>query len=176
MSLQMVAACNTRGRRVAGFTLIEVLVVVLIAGVLIGIAFVVPPLGGRQALGDEAVRLRALIGQARERAWMDDREMGLSLVHEGYRWWRWSRETGEWGILSEVNFRDYRLPQGITLHDGPTRTDSGPLVQPEYGKVPTLVFLSDLQMTPFSVELSLTGDKHEVVLLESDGIGPVTTP
>ena len=163
-----------------GFTLIEILLVVLIIGIVIGVALVVPSAGGPgQKLKDESLRLQTLVEQARERALMEDRELGLSLTGvNGYEWWQWSRDDEKWQGIQEQSFRTYKLPDGLLISDlsdtQSSRFESR--VQDEASQRPTWIFYSDTQVTPFRLEFTVLNDNRRSVILESDGIGPVTRP
>ncbi|CAM3634918.1 type II secretion system minor pseudopilin GspH [Parendozoicomonas haliclonae] len=163
-----------------GFTLIEILVVLLIIGLVVGLALVTPRSAGPgQQLQEESNRLQILIEQARERALMEDRELGFSLSGQfGYRWWVWSREQEIWQELEEQSFRTYKLPDGVLLNDvsGKNSSTTGSRFIEEAKKTPSWVMYSDNQMTPFRLEFSLRDDDRRTMILESDGIGPVTSP
>ena len=164
-------------RRHQGFTLIEILVVVLIIGIVIGVAMVIPSVGGPgQKVKEEANRLQVLLEQARERALMEDRELGLSLTRKGYRWWQWSRENEQWSILDEPSFRTHRVADSIVLGDGSRTSRRASLVQGDDSDRPSLIIYTDSLLTPFQIEFSLKDDNKTTVQLESDGIGPVTIP
>ncbi|WP_281647532.1 type II secretion system minor pseudopilin GspH [Parendozoicomonas sp. Alg238-R29] len=165
-----------------GFTLIELLVVLLIIGIVIGVALIAPNVGGpAQTLKDEALRLQTLMEQARDRSLLENTEMGLSFTGDGYRWWFWSRDDEKWKLLQEQSFRDYRLPESVVLT---SLSDSSALKQKSgqqqwrnlENEKPTWIFQTDTQITPFRFELTLRDDHRHSVILESDGIGPVTTP
>ena len=158
-----------------GFTLIEILIVVLIIGIVIGVALVAPNFSGPgQRLKDESVRLQVLIGQARERALMEDQELGLSLTKTGYQWWQWSRDKEKWKLLKEQSYRSYKLPDDIVLSN--LNRKKKVLVVDQKEERPEWIFYSDDRLTPLRLELSLQGDKRRTIILESDGIGPVTSP
>ena len=164
-----------------GFTLIELLVVLLIIGIVIGVALIAPNVGGPgQAVKDEALRLQTLMEQARDRALLENTEMGLSMTGDGYRWWIWSRDEEKWQVLQEQTFRDYRLPQNVVLTNYGENSAVSDVPGQKWRNLdtekPLWIFSTDTQITPFRFEFTIRDDHRHSVILESDGIGPVTTP
>ena len=104
-----------------GFTLIEVMVVMVIIAILVT-AVSLSLKGDRagEALGDEAKRLTALLNLAREEAVMRDRDLGLVLNRDGYLFVQRDEERAgeeaEFVSLSDDTlFRVRALPPGTEL-------------------------------------------------------------
>ena len=116
----------TRAMRTAtarGFTLIEVMVVMVIIAILVT-AVSLSLKGDRvgEALAEEAKRLTALLNLAREEAVMRDRDLGLVLADDGYLFVQRDEErAGEDGaaefvtLADDAMFRVRALPPGTTL-------------------------------------------------------------
>src|SRR5690625_3085555 len=68
-----------------GFTLIEVLIVLLIIGVIVGLAALAFRDNRADELAREAQRLRAVLALASEEAIVKSRELGLRFDADGYR-------------------------------------------------------------------------------------------
>ncbi|MDH3714489.1 MAG: prepilin-type N-terminal cleavage/methylation domain-containing protein, partial [Gammaproteobacteria bacterium] len=82
----------------AGFTLVEVLVVVLIIGLLFGFAILAINPGSRDArLEKEATRLWRLMLLAAEESLLQARELGVRLADSGYAFY--ALEEGKWKVL-----------------------------------------------------------------------------
>lgn len=175
-----------RPRHIRGFTLIEILIVLLIIGVVIGTAFIVPRNSGpQQQIQTEALRLQMLLDHARERALLENRELGLALTGtDGYQWLSWSEDEQRWLPLAEITFRRYQLPEGIVINNLDEK-DAKARSRPSFRSItdgddseaaPTWILFTDMQMTPLRLELSLQADSRHSARVEGDGIGPVQIP
>ncbi|HMA11380.1 MAG TPA: type II secretion system minor pseudopilin GspH [Steroidobacteraceae bacterium] len=104
-------------RPIGGFTLIEILVVLLIIGILIaGASLSLGVLGRDSALEKESDRLSALMDYLRDQAALQNREFGLRCFVGGYEFLAYDARTGRWQrIQGEDTMRPRRLPTGLTL-------------------------------------------------------------
>ena len=103
--------------RAAGFTLLEVLVVVTIIGILISMAVVsINVLGGDHEMDQEAERLVAVLGEARDDAMLHGRDLGLRVDARGYDWLKYDSRTDRWvPIDDDIVLRARSLPDGVQL-------------------------------------------------------------
>ena len=103
--------------RAAGFTLLEVLVVVTIIGILISMAVVsINVLGGDHEMDQEAGRLVAVLGEARDDAMLHGRDLGLRVDARGYDWLKYDSRTDRWvPIDDDIVLRARSLPDGVQL-------------------------------------------------------------
>lgn len=102
-------------RKATGFTLIEILVVVIIIATISGIALLSMNLiGDDRELDTERKRLATLIELAQDEAMMQGREFGLELMTSTYRFVEFDPFTSEWSeILGDEIFRLRQLPEGM---------------------------------------------------------------
>src|ERR1700739_4903773 len=111
---------RTRGRAgagSAGFTLIEILVVVVIIGVVAASMLLSFSLTGRdRELEKESDRLLALFNYAREQAELQTREYGVLFQDDGYECVAYDVRRGAWRSLFEDDaLHARRLPDGLDV-------------------------------------------------------------
>jgi general secretion pathway protein H len=104
-------------RRLRGFTLIEMLVVVVIIGVLAtGLYLSLGDTGRDRALEQERDRLTALIAYVREQGELQTLEYGLRLTPNGYRFSVYDNRNNTWmpENLDDI-LRPRTLPAGLSF-------------------------------------------------------------
>jgi len=102
-------------RKQIGFTLIEILVVVIIVATISGIALMSMGLiGDDRELDTERKRLATLIEVAQDEAMMQGREFGVELMTSTYRFVEFDPFSSQWSeILGDDLFRLRKLPEGM---------------------------------------------------------------
>jgi type II secretion system protein H len=136
-----VAAPDTAGRprrasRSAGFTLLEILVVVLIIGVVTAGMLLSMSFAGRDtALETESKRLLSLMNYAREQAELQTRDYGIYFGEHGYVFVVYDVRTGAWRPVAEDDALRLRaLPSGL---DFQLVVDARPIVLSDAMDVPS---------------------------------------
>ncbi|HEY6484316.1 MAG TPA: prepilin-type N-terminal cleavage/methylation domain-containing protein [Steroidobacteraceae bacterium] len=106
---------RTAHPRGAGFTLIEILVVVLIIGIIsAGVLLSVNLTGRDHELEHESDRLLSLVNYAREQAELQTREYGVVFHDDGYQFVTYDTRRGVWRKIYEDDaLRLRRLPPGL---------------------------------------------------------------
>jgi len=89
-------------KRQQGFTLIEIMVVVVIAAIMMGAVSMSFPQTGDDLLKEDAERFSALISLMQDEAILQSRDMALAITDTGYEFF--SREDSSWGAYSEGPF------------------------------------------------------------------------
>lgn len=101
--------------RQRGFTLIEILVVVIIVATISGIALMsIGLIGDDRELDTERKRLATLMEVAQDEALMQGREFGLELMTSTYRFVEFDPFTSRWSeVMGDDLFRSRSLPEGM---------------------------------------------------------------
>ncbi|OEC37664.1 type II secretion system protein GspH [Pseudomonas sp. 1D4] len=154
-------------RRARGFTLLEVLVVILMVGLLASTLTLAQSDHGPQHAKREAERLRSLLGLLREDAMLERQELGVRIEPDGYTVHRLDAD-GRW--LPASDYRPQQLPDSLRLHLELGEQAPG-LGAPVPGPGPQLLVLSSDELTPFSLQIEVRG--RPVLELSSDGLEEV---
>ncbi|MGC8118874.1 type II secretion system minor pseudopilin GspH [Marinobacter sp. VGCF2001] len=163
------------GRRAAenGFTLIEILVVLIIVGLLASLAvFNMAGSSQQRELESQVRELYLLMQTAREQAVLNNLEMGLLLEEDGYRFVAFQDADREWKSSGERIFRQRPLPSWLTVVPY-TENDAPRLASAEDRLRPDVVFFSSGETTPFEIEFTLGADTDLMHVIASDGISPL---
>lgn len=169
-----------------GFTLVELLVVLVILGSLVGLAVLSTGIAGTsRELRSEAERLAGLIGVLVEEAVLDNREYGLRLERtryqvvsfdEGTATWvakpRSEHVLPEWAQLSyELDGEPLRLagPGGSNEVSGDNSDEDEEAEKAEAARQPQLLILSSGELSPFRLQLEERRKDGVRLQLASDG-------
>ena len=157
-----------------GFTLIEMLVVVLIIGILLGITLLSPITGSvHKKVQQQAARLEVLFAQVRDKALLENVEYGFSVDSEGsYQWWLLPQESKEWVQLEESPFQPYKVSGGLNIWLE-SEEQIGDFTGSDDEGGPSIVFYSDRQATPFKLHIVAVEDRKQSVVLLTDGLSDV---
>lgn len=103
--------------RSKGFTLVEILIVMLIITVVISLTVLTVSSTGRDSqLDEESRRIEGLLGLLHERALLEGRDFGLRIEPTAYEFVVYDTRRDLWLMLDqEREFRHRELPKGISF-------------------------------------------------------------
>ena len=153
-----------RSRASRGFTLIEIMVVVVIVGLMVaGAVLALGSLGTDRSLEQESRRLQALMAYARDQAELQTREFGLRLVPDGYEFvvLDVGLKQSQWRTAGEDDsLRKRTWPGGIQAEldvDGRRVVIKADVSGSE--PLPQVMLLSSGEMSSFNVRLHREGNE-----------------
>ena len=139
-------------RRAGGFTLLELLVVLVIVGIVVTFAFLSLGAEGRgEELRRETRRLATLLELAGEQAVVGARELAVAFEPDGYRFLVLA--NGAWQPLAgDELLRPRSLPPGLRLR---VEVDDSPFERRDAAAeaAPRVFLLSSGEITPFTLTL-----------------------
>ncbi|MFG5861483.1 type II secretion system minor pseudopilin GspH [Metapseudomonas sp. CR1201] len=161
----------------AGFTLIEILVVMVVIACMAGLAVVSAGVAGpARELTHEADRLAGLIGVLADEAVLDNREYGLRVERDRYQVFYYDEASARWQALADGA---RQLPEWAELAielDGESLVLPTPAKDGKQGKdaktappVPQLIILSSGEISPFRLEVGERRRDGLRLQLSSDG-------
>jgi general secretion pathway protein H len=162
--------------RASGFTLLEVLVVMVIIGIITSMAVVsTRVLGGDHEMDEQARRLVAVLTQAREEAMLQGRDVGLRVDARGYDFLYYDGRVGRWDLVMEDPLlRERTFPEGLEAElwlesrnvKLPARTAPTELIPAQ----PQVVVMASGDLIPFELRLRRGGTEEvRAVIGYTDG-------
>lgn len=175
----MQPAVRSRFKTRGGFTLIEVLVVVLIMAIISAMLLMsFGILGDDRALQQQARRMSSLIELATDEAIMQGRDFGLEFMQHGYRFVEHDAALDQWHeVIGDELLRPRPLEEGMEFElflegrpvslaeeaaDTDVNEDSGD--RERQGYLPHVLILSSGEVTPFQLRLVRWSDRSEVLM------------
>lgn len=171
-----------------GFTLIEILVVIVIVATMISIAVLSLGIAGEdEEVDTERRRLAALIEVVQDEAMMQGREFGIELMTTGYRFVEFDPLARVWAeIPGDDLFRTRTLPEGVEFElyidekrielsndpkklDDPDKPDLSPTAELY---TPHLFVFASGEGTAFELRLRRLSTDYQLVLL-GDVLGQI---
>ena len=151
---------STRASGARGFTLVEVLVVVVIIALLVSVVAVKIAPDARQSLREEATRLAAVLAHARDEAITTGAPLAWQGAGSGYRFVRRAADRTWQPLDRDAALRARELAPGVSLAAIETTAGAG-------GPAPVIVLAPTGLSEPFRITLALGPHR---VRVSSDGV------
>lgn len=165
------SACYPCGKS-AGFTLIEILVVLVIVSIMTGVVVVnMPTFVTDGDLDEEADRLKVLIEMSRQESLMQAVELGFEPERDSYRFLEYDDLGQQWYPVDRSPFKTRKLPASLRLELNVEGND-WELENGGESTPPPVLILSSGEMTPFELYVRDESGRHRVLI--SDGYGELT--
>lgn len=162
--------------RASGFTLLEVLVVVVIIGIITSMALVsTRVLGGDHEMDQEAKRLVAVFTQAREDAMLEGRDVGVRVDPAGYDFMHYDGRYERWDMASDDPLlRERSYPDGVEatlwMESRQVRLQQRGVPTERDRPQPQLVLMASGDVIPFELHLQRAGTREiRAVVGHTDG-------
>ena len=162
----------SRFNQAPGFTLVEILVVLIIVSVMSGIVVTSLPSSFQNSdFDEESLRLKTVIELIREESLTRASEYGLKTDKDNYSFFVYNEMEQNWTQLNTKPYAEHKLGYGILLK---TSIEDNELIltdeEDEESSVPNaprILLLSSGEMTPFEITIALGRDKTRTLV--SDG-------
>ena len=151
----------------SGFTLIEILVVMLIVSIMMGVVVAqLPTSSATLELQRESERLVVLLNMASDEAVVRGSELGFDVDNDLYAFYEFRDETEDWVAMEDAPYQARQVGEDIELHL--TLEGRKSLVETD-GKVPPIMLLSSGETTPFDLTVYDRRDVDSGFIISTDG-------
>ena len=162
----------SRFNQASGFTLVEILVVLIIVSVMSGIVVTSLPSSFQNSdFDEESLRLKTVIELIREESLTRASEYGLNTDKDNYSFFVYNEIEQNWTQLNTKPYAEHKLGYGILLK---TTIEDNELIltdeedeESSVSNAPRILLLYSGEMTPFEITIALGRDKTRTLV--SDG-------
>ena len=166
---------NLRNNQI-GFSLIEILVVIIIIGIIISVSSLsIGVINNDRIITNEAERFIALATLAQEEAEMQGREFGIEIMETSYRFVEYNAYADQWNeiyyddtlryrsLSEEIELELYIDGMPVLIEENSDFFDAGDENQSSsYSYTPHLLIYSSGDMTPFELKFVKRIDNNSV--------------
>jgi general secretion pathway protein H len=152
--------------KTSGFTLLELLIVILIIGVIISFATLAIGDKKQQVLRQEMKQLAALIQFTQQEAIFKNQDLAIHFTEHSYHFYLLS--ASHWQRLKKSPFHTRQLAAGINAELN-IEDENIQLTATE--SIPQLLILSNGEISPFSIYLWHEADEYQRLVLTGNLLG-----
>jgi general secretion pathway protein H len=157
-----------------GFTLVEILVVLIIVSVMSGVVVTSLPSSFQDGdFDEETLRLKTVMDLVREESLTQASEYGFDTDKDSYSFYVYNEIEQHWEQLESRPYTERKLTEGTTLRmiieDSELVLGGGEEDAESAQNAPHVLLLSSGEMTPF--ELTIARGREQFRTLVSDGYG-----
>jgi len=151
-----------------GFTLLEVMLVVLIIGIITSLAvYSMTPIGPSRQAKSEAQGLMAAIDYAQQHAILSHQPYGLVINQAGYQFYAYQGlEQGQWTMAQNKAFKEGDTVSQITLIEPKPNLDGSP----------SIVLLPSKEPQVYTIEVNLEGYRWQLKSLPPEPLTLIAVP
>ncbi|MDP3704489.1 MAG: type II secretion system minor pseudopilin GspH [Legionellaceae bacterium] len=155
-------------RKWHGFSLIEILVVILIISITLGFAMLAyGDFGEKRSIVTAAQEFANYVTLVKQEAILESSTLGIHTDSTGYEALRF-QEPKTWQPMAQSIFHHHRFPKRVVIHILPNRSQT---------KSPAIIVNASGDMTPFEIHFGTAKNANVVTVIgKSDGYVAVTTP
>ena len=181
-----------------GFTLIELMVVMLLLGLISAIALTTVGSGNQvREMQNEARRLQAVLLMASDEAVFSNEEIGVIIEPDHYAFLSFNEQEGRWEDSEKHSLKLHTLPEWLNIdfqREGKKRkilggkskkfgdgdsdyvSDLGIMDELEQSKKPNFMLLSSGEITGFTIGFQLNDDPDSRIEIKSTDQGEIVIP
>jgi general secretion pathway protein H len=153
-----------------GFTLMEIMVVLVIVGIMISFAVLQLGDAGEKQLQKETRRLELLINLAREESILETLDYALGFWQGGYSFYEMDEDKGKWKeVTDDPSLHPREIPEYMEL--ALELEDQLVILERKPPEKPQVFLLSSGEMTPFLLQLSIQERETSPMEINFDQLG-----
>ena len=150
-----------------GFTLVEILIVMLIVSIMMGVVVTSIPSSMDSADQEtEAQRIRTVLQMASDEAVISGFEIGFNAVSSRYNFYQFDDDTLKWQPLDDRPFEEHILPAGLSLD---LEVEGSEMELGDALTAPPVLILSSGEVTPFSLSVTMDDSETPGLVVSTDG-------
>lgn len=160
-----------RKRNALGFTLVEVLVVILIISIVTSVALLSVGHNENKKIETFAKELTQVVSLASEQAMLQPVILGMAINEHSFEFLRYEASQDDkenhWQPLNDNLLGRHEIPHGVSVE---VKVQNNQIHTEEKGVVPQIIFSTNGDITPFTIQVGKKGERpRHAIIGEADG-------